>query len=64
MKTLAEFAIRRRWFVIVGWLVLVVAAQGIASAMGGAAYKDTFSLPHTETATVANLLKNAGLDNQ
>ncbi|MBO0884452.1 MAG: MMPL family transporter, partial [Mycobacterium sp.] len=28
------------------------------------AYKDTFSLPHTETATVANLLKRAGLDNQ
>ncbi len=64
MRTLAEFAIRRRWFVIVGWIVLVVAAQGIAGAMGGAAYKDTFSLPHTETATVAKLLKNAGLTNQ
>jgi putative drug exporter of the RND superfamily len=64
MKTIAEFAIRRRWFVIAGWLVLVIAAQGIAAAMGGSAYKDTFSLPHTETATVANLLKHAGLDNQ
>jgi RND superfamily putative drug exporter len=64
MKSLAEFAIRRRWFIIVGWLVLVVAAQGIASSLGGAAYKDTFSLPHTETATVAHLLKNAGLSNQ
>ena len=32
--------------------------------MGGSAYKDTFSLPNTETATVAKLLKNAGLDNQ
>ena len=31
---------------------------------GGAAYKDTFSLPHTETASVAKLLKNAGLDNR
>lgn len=64
MKTLAEFAIRRRWFVIAGWIVLVVAAQGIAAAMGGAAYKDTFSLPHTETATVAKLLKGAGLDDR
>jgi putative drug exporter of the RND superfamily len=64
MKTLAEFAIRRRWFVIAGWIVLVIAAQGIAAAMGGAAYKDTFSLPHTETAAVANLLKDAGQDNQ
>ncbi len=64
MKAIAEFAIRRRWFVIIGWLVLVVAAQGIAGAMGGSAYKDTFSLPHTETAAVAKILKSAGLDNQ
>jgi RND superfamily putative drug exporter len=64
MKTVAEFAVRRRWFVIAGWLILIVAAQGIASAMGGSAYKDTFSLPHTETASVATLLKDAGLDNQ
>jgi putative drug exporter of the RND superfamily len=64
MKAIAEFAIRRRWFVIAGWIVLIIAAQGIAGAMGGAAYKDTFSLPHTETASVAKLLKNAGLDNQ
>ena len=64
MKSIAEFAIRRRWFVIAGWIVLIVAAQGIASAMGGSAYHDTFSLPHTETATVSKLLKNAGLGNQ
>src|SRR6201996_2465829 len=64
MKAIAEFAVRRRWLVIVAWLILVVAAQGIAGAMGGSAYKDTFSLPNTETATVATLLKNAGLDNQ
>ena len=64
MKALAEFAIRRRWWVIAGWITFIVAAQGIAGAMGGAAYKDTFSLPHTETATVATLLKDAGLSNQ
>ncbi|MBV9592977.1 MAG: MMPL family transporter, partial [Actinobacteria bacterium] len=64
MKSIAEFAIRRRWFVIAGWIVLIVAAQGIAGALGGAAYKDTFSLPHTETASVAKLLKDAGLDSQ
>jgi RND superfamily putative drug exporter len=64
MRSIAEFAIRRRWFVIAGWIVLIIAAQAIASAMGGAAYKDTFSLPNTETASVANLLKHAGLANQ
>ena len=64
MGSLARLAIRRRWLVIVSWLVLIAVAQGIAGALGGASYKDTFSLPHTETATVAKLLKNAGLNNQ
>jgi RND superfamily putative drug exporter len=64
MKSIAEFAIRRRWLVIAAWIVVIVVAQGIAGAMGGASYKDTFSLPHTETASVASLLKQAGLDNQ
>ncbi|MBL7493668.1 MMPL family transporter [Frankia sp. AgB1.9] len=64
MRGIAEFAVRRRWFVVAGWVLFVVAVQGIAGAMGGASYKDTFSLPHTETAAVANLLKDAGLNNQ
>src|SRR4051794_5411382 len=64
MKTLAEFAIRRRWFVVAGWIIFVIAVQAIAGAAGGAAYKDTFSLPGTETASVTNLLKGAGLSNQ
>ena len=64
MKGIAEFAIRRRWWVIVGWIAVIVLAQGIASALGGAAYKDTFSLPNTETATVTNLLKSSGLSGQ
>jgi RND superfamily putative drug exporter len=64
VRTIAEFAVRRRWFVIAGWLLLLVVVQGLASAAGGSAYKDTFSLPNTETAAVANLLKHSGLDNQ
>src|ERR1700709_1624002 len=64
MKAVAGFAVRRRWLVVIGWIVLIVAAQGIAGALGGSAYKDTYSLPNTETATVASLLKQAGLSNQ
>jgi RND superfamily putative drug exporter len=64
LGSLARLAIRRRWLVIVAWLVLIVVAQAVASALGGAAYKDTFSLPHTETASVAKLLKSAGLNSQ
>src|SRR6185369_13649665 len=35
-----------------------------AGALGGASYKDTFSLPNTETATVTDLLKSSGLSGQ
>ena len=64
MKSLATFAIKHRWWVIAGWLAFILLAQGISSALGGTNYKDTFSLPDTETAAVAKVLKNAGLDSQ
>ena len=64
MQKLARLAIQRRWLVIIAWLAFIVLAQGISASLGGANYKDTFSLPHTETASVAKVLKNAGLDNQ
>jgi RND superfamily putative drug exporter len=64
MQRLARFAIQRRWLVIVGWLVFIVITQGIASSLGGANYKDTFSLPHTETDRVIKLLNNSGQDSQ
>ena len=62
MKSLAAFAIRHRWWVIAAWVAFIVLTQGISGALGGASYKDTFSLPHTETAAVAKVLKKSGLD--
>jgi RND superfamily putative drug exporter len=64
MQRLARLAIQRRWLVIVAWLAFVVITQGISGSLGGANYKDTFSLPHTETDAVMKLLKNSGQDNQ
>jgi hypothetical protein len=43
---------------------VILLAQGVSNALGGPSYKDTFSLPHTETAAVAKALKTAGLDSQ
>ncbi len=62
MQTLARFAVRRRWFVVAGWVIFIVAAQALLSGLGGAKYKDDFKLPHTETETVSKLLSSAGLD--
>jgi putative drug exporter of the RND superfamily len=64
MKTVANFAVKHRLWVIVSWLIFIVIAQGISGALGGPSYKDTFSLPHTETASVTNVLKGAGLASQ
>jgi len=64
MKRLALFAVKRRWTVIGAWVAFIVLAQALSGVLGGASYKDTFSLPHTETASVAKVLKTAGLDDQ
>jgi RND superfamily putative drug exporter len=58
MKTLARFAVRHRWYVIGGWIAVIAAIQALSAAAGGSAYKDVFTLPHTETQTVLNLLKS------
>jgi RND superfamily putative drug exporter len=64
MKTLANFAVKRRWWVVAAWIIFIFVAQGISGALGGPNYKDTFSLPHTETASVTKVLKTADLANQ
>jgi RND superfamily putative drug exporter len=57
MQTLARFAARYRWYVVAGWIALIVGVQALASASGGSSYKDVFTLPHTETQTVLDLLR-------
>ncbi len=64
MQTLARFAVRRRWLVVAGWILFIVALQALLGGLGGADYRDDFKLPHTETQTVAQLLSDAGLDSQ
>jgi putative drug exporter of the RND superfamily len=64
VKNYALMIIRRRWYVLGGWVLLIVLFQVVSGALGGANYKDEFKLPHTETNTVSNLLSNSGLNNQ
>lgn len=64
MKTIARFAVEKRWWVIVGWIAFIIGAQALASAAGGATYKEVFTLPHTQTQTVLDLLKANGLSGQ
>ncbi|MDP9117586.1 MAG: MMPL family transporter [Actinomycetota bacterium] len=60
MQKLARFAIHHRWYVVIAWLAVIVGTQALASAAGGATYKNVFTLPHTESQTVLNLLRSHG----
>ena len=64
MRTIARFAMEKRWLVIVGWIAFIALVQGLSGGLGGANYKDTFSLPHTETDKVTHLLDKAGQSDQ
>lgn len=64
MVRLARFAIRRRWWIIAGWLAFMVLMNVLTSALGGTDYRDEFKLPHTETQTVSDLLASSGQSNQ
>jgi RND superfamily putative drug exporter len=61
MDRFARFVVRRRWWVLAGWLAFIVALQGLLAGLGGSQYKDDFKLPKTETATVSHLLADSGL---
>ena len=48
MKKLAQFCVRRRWYVLAIWVALFIGVSAVASSWG-AAYSDNFSLPGTDS---------------
>ena len=64
MRSIARFATEKRWLVVVLWLVFIFGVQFLASAAGGADYKESFALPHTQSQTVLDLLKSANQQSQ
>jgi putative drug exporter of the RND superfamily len=45
MRAIARWPARRRWWVIGGWVVLVLALAGLSRAAGGASFNNNVSLP-------------------
>ena len=58
MKTLARFAVRRRWYVLTFWVLLFLGIN-IASQAAGSAYSNSFTLPGTNSTQAENLLAKA-----
>jgi putative drug exporter of the RND superfamily len=55
MKSLARLAVRRRWYVLVAWIVLFVGLTGAAQSVGSA-FSNSFSLPGTDSTRAFALL--------
>jgi putative drug exporter of the RND superfamily len=51
MQAFARWSVRHRWWVIGGWLALVVVLAGLAQLAGGAAYKNNFTFPSSDSQT-------------
>src|SRR5215204_4567784 len=60
MKSIAGFCWRRRWFVVGGWVLLLVGLFGLSSAIGGE-YRTEFELPDSESAQAIDLLEARGV---
>jgi len=64
MRSIARFATEKRWLVVVLWIAFIFGVQALSSAAGGANYKESFALPHTQSQTVLDLLKHSGQNSQ
>src|SRR5215218_890032 len=53
---LADFCYRRRWFVLITWIVALVGVSVLANVAGGELLK-TFNLPGTESQSAFDVLK-------
>ena len=58
MKTLARLSVRRRWYMLVAWIVLFIGINLVSQSLGSA-YANTFSLPGTNSTHAFALLSKA-----
>ena len=48
MRSIARFCYEKRWFVVVGWIILLFGLFAISNALGGK-YRTEFKLPGSES---------------
>ena len=58
MATIACWCVRRRAWVLIGWLALL-AVLGVTGRVAGSTYSDALTLPGTGSTTAQNLLEQA-----
>jgi len=58
MQSFASWCVRRRWWVLLIWLIALVGMSALSNAIG-TAYSNSFTLPHTESTQALSLLQSA-----
>src|SRR5262245_45221487 len=58
LDRLARTCFRRRWFVLVAWIVALIALNAVASSIGNA-YHSSLQLPSSESREVQTMLQKA-----
>ncbi|HWE69527.1 MAG TPA: MMPL family transporter [Acidimicrobiales bacterium] len=58
MQSFASWCVRRRWWVLLFWLVALIGMSALSNAVG-TAYSNSFTLPHTESTQALSLLQSA-----
>lgn len=59
MRAFGRWAVRRRWWVIGGWVTLVLMLFGVGRAAGGASYQDAFTFPRSDSQTAQSIAARA-----
>ncbi|MEO9181252.1 MAG: MMPL family transporter [Acidimicrobiales bacterium] len=57
MKSLARLCFRRRWWILIAWVILLVGINVFSQTLGSA-YANSFSLPGTNSTHAESLLKS------
>jgi len=60
VKSLARFAVRKRWVVLAIWLAIAIGINAASASLGNS-YSNTFSLPGTNSVHALQLLESAHL---
>ncbi|NNN09080.1 MAG: MMPL family transporter [Acidimicrobiaceae bacterium] len=56
MKSLARFSVRRRWLVLIIWILIIIGVN-VAAQAAGSAYSNSFSLPGTDSTHALQLIQ-------
>jgi len=58
MKSLARFAVQKRWLMLIIWLVLAIGINAASASLGNS-YSNSFQLPKTNSTMALKLLESA-----